>query len=169
MALPSAPKLTPTGAVYSAFSKEVIYIVPTIANPAAPTLAEFNAGKDVSLQVQAVNGFATAVASLDVPRLGTNFTGNIGGRETADASSIVFYASDAGPTDDVRSQASLLQNAKGFVVIFNEGVVTSGSCDIWPYRVGSVSVAQDVEAVKLITVNFNIYTAPSRNIAIPTA
>lgn len=169
MALPSAPKLTPTGAVYAAFSKEIIYIVPTIANPAAPTLAEFNAGKDVSLQVQSISGFSTQVNALDVARMGTNFTGNIGGRETANASQLMFYASDAGPTDDVRSQAALLQNAKGFVVIFNEGVVTGGSCDIWPYRVGAVSVAQDIEAVKIITVDFNIYSAPSRNIAIPTA
>lgn len=169
MALPNPPALTQTGPVYVGFATKQYVVVPTISNQAAPTLAEVNAGKNVSFQTASVTGFDTSVASLDVPRLGTNFTSNMPGRETANASSMTFYLSQTGPSDDVRSVAQLLQNATGYLLIFNEGIVTGGMMDVWPYRVGAVSISQDPEVVAVATVDFNIWKPPTKYVTVPTA
>lgn len=166
MALPNPPSLTAT-VPYSKFSTSVYLWVPTIATQGAPTLAEFNAGKNLTSELKVVSGFDTAVAEIQILKAGTSFGGNIPGRETPNASSLTFSLSTAGPTVDVRSV--LVQNALGFVVICNEGIVTGGYCDIWPSRIGAVSVSQDLEKDAEAVVSFSIYRTPSRNIAIPTA
>src|SRR4051812_47307158 len=100
MALPAATPLAP-GTPYTVFDNRVYYLVPTIANLAAPTLAEFNAGSDITGCIAAVAGFATTTGSIDVPRAGTKFTGNLPGRQTAADSSITYYLDKAGV--DVRA------------------------------------------------------------------
>lgn len=166
MALPNPPVLTQT-VPYTKFSTTRYLWVPTIATQGSPTLAEFNAGKDLTPEITSVAGFDTQVAELALQKAGTSFAGNLPGRETPNASSITFTLSTAGPTVDVRSV--LTQNAIGFVVVCNEGIVTSGYCDIWPSRIGAVSVTQDLEAIAMAVVSFSIYRTPSRYVAIPTA
>jgi hypothetical protein len=169
MALPNPPKLAPVGFPYWTNTKLVVLVLPTLANPATPTLAEFNAGKDVSFQLKGISGFSTSLANIDVPRVGVSFTGNIGGRGTADASMMEFYLSDKGPSDDTRSLATLQQGATGLVALCHEGIVTAATADIWPFRIGSAPVGFDLEGMKTQTVNFNIPSPPNRYIAIPTA
>jgi hypothetical protein len=166
MTLPTPTALTAT-IPYTKFSTSTYLWVPTIATQATPSLAEFNAGKNLTPEISAVSGFDTQVADLQLPKAGTNFEGSLPGRETPNASSITFALSTAGPTVDVRSV--LTQNAVGFVVICNEGLVASGYCDIWPARIGAVSVTQDLEAVAMAVVSFSIYRTPSRYVLIPTA
>jgi hypothetical protein len=166
MALPAPPVLTAT-VPYTKFSTTKYLYVPTIAVQAAPTLAEINAGKDVTLQLTAVAGFDTTTASLDLPRGGTTFTGNLPGRKTANDSSMTFILSTAGPTVDVRSV--ILEAALAFVVICNEGIVTGGFMDVWPVRVGSVSTLQDLEAIAMAHAQFYVYQDASKAVAIPTA
>jgi len=169
MALPAAPVLALSGNPYALFSKEVVYIVPTIATQATPTLAELNAGKDVTKHITAISGFEFSVASIDVPRAGTNFTGNVPGRQSASDSSITFINSDGGPSVDARGLATLALNATGYVVFFNEGVVTGGACDVWPFRVSSVSPSRDLEALGTTVIAFSIPNTPSLSVTIPTA
>lgn len=166
MALPNPPVLAVT-TPYTKFNTTRYLWVPTIANQSAPLLAEFNAGKDLTTEITAVAGFDTQVNEIANPKAGTNFEGNMPGRETPTASTITFQLSTGGPTVDVRSV--LTQNAIGFIVICNEGIVTAGYCDIWPTRIGAVSVTQNLEAIAEAVVSFSIYRAPSRYVAIPTA
>jgi hypothetical protein len=166
MALPNPSSLTAT-VPYTKFSTSVYLWVPSIASQSSPTLAEFNAGKNLTPELEAVNGFDTQVAEVQILKAGTSFAGSLPGRETPNASTLTFTLSTAGPTVDVRSV--LTQNALGFVVICNEGIVTGGYCDIWPTRIGAVSVSQDLEKEATAVVSFSIYRTPSRNVAIPTA
>ena len=166
MALPNPPSLTAT-VPYTVFSTRAYLWVPTIATQSAPTLAEFNAGKNLTSEITAVSGFDTQVNEIQLPKAGTPFEGSLPGRETPNASTITFALSSAGPSVDVRSV--LTQNAVGFVVVCNEGLVTGASCDIWPVRIGAVSVTQNLEAIADAVVSFSIYRAPSRYVAIPTA
>lgn len=165
MALPAPTALVQT-VTYTKFSTTRYCWVPTIAIQSAPTLAELNAGKDLTLQIEAVAGFSTTTASIDVPRAGTTFTGNMPGRKTAAGSSLTFYLSQTGPTVDVRSL--ITEGLTGFVVIFNEGIVTGGGMDVWPVRVGSVQVMQDIEAVASALIEFYVPAQPSTNLAVPT-
>lgn len=165
MALPAAPALTAT-VPYTKFTTSVYYWVPTIAVQAAPTLAELNAGKDLTKQLNALSGFDTTTADIALPLAGTSFTGSLPGRKTANASSMTFVLSQTGPASDVRSV--ILEQAVGNIVIFNEGVVTGGVMDIFPVRVGSVSTTQDLEAIAMAVAQFYIYRDASKAVAIPT-
>ena len=49
------------------------YWVPTIANKAAPTRSELNAGSDLTAEISAVSGFATSSDQQDTPDLGSRF------------------------------------------------------------------------------------------------
>lgn len=166
MALPNPSSLTAT-VPYTKFSTTTYLWVPTIASQAAPTLAEFNAGKNLTPEITAVAGFQKSTASLDLPKAGTTFTGNLPGRQTASDSSLTFTLSTAGPTVDVRSV--LTEGLSGFIVICNEGIVASGYCDIWPVRIGTVKVMQDIEAIAMAEVDMYTPKTPSINVAIPTA
>lgn len=169
MALPAAPVLAISGNPYALFETEVVYIVPTIAVPTAPTLSELNAGKNVTKHITSQAGFDLSVAEVSVPRAGQNFTGSVPGRQTASASSLTFINSDAGPTGDVRSMATLGLNSTGYVVFFTEGVITAGTMDVWPYRVSSVSPSRDLEALGTTVVSFSIPSAPALFVTIPTS
>lgn len=166
MALPTPSALTQT-VPYTVFSTRVFLWVPTIATQASPTLAEFNAGKNLTTELTAISGFDTQVSEIQLPKAGTSFEGSLPGRETPNQSSMTFALSTAGPSVDVRSV--LTQNLVGFIVTCNEGLVTGAACDIWPVRVGAVSVTQNLEAIADAVVSFSIYRAPSRYVAIPTA
>lgn len=166
MALPNPTSLVAT-IPYTKFTTTVTAWVPTIATQSAPTLAEINAGKNLTPEITAISGFDLAVADLANPKAGSNFTGNLPGRVTPNASTIQFELSTAGPSVDVRSV--LTDSLLGFLVFFNEGIVTGGSCDVWPVRVGTVSVPQDIEAIAMCVVDFHTYRAPSKYVAIPTA
>lgn len=166
MALPTPPALTAT-IPYTKFTTSTYLWVPTIASLSAPTLAEFNAGKNLTPEITAVSGFTTSTAAIDNPKAGTSFTGSLPGRKTAAGSMLTFELSTGGPTVDVRSV--LTEGTTGFVVICNEGIVTSGYCDIFPVRIGSVAVHQDLEAIATADVEFYIYKTPQVAVAIPTA
>jgi hypothetical protein len=166
MALPSPTALVAT-VPYTKFTTTAHIWVPTIASMAAPTLAEFNAGKLLTPEITAVTGFDTQVAELSNPKAGTSFAGTLPGRETPNASSIEFELSTAGPTVDARSVFS--KNQLGYVVICNEGIVTGGYCDIFPVRVGAPAIPQDLEQIAKIMVDFHIYKTPQLYVAIPTA
>jgi hypothetical protein len=166
MALPSPTALVAT-VPYTKFTTTAHIWVPTIASMAAPTLAEFNAGKLLTPEITMISGFDTQVAELANPKAGTSFAGTLPGRETPQASTIEFELSTAGPTVDARSVFSI--NQLGYVVFCNEGIVTGGFCDIWPVRVGSPSIPQDLEQIAKLVVDFHPYKAPQRYVAIPTA
>lgn len=166
MALPSPTALTAT-VPYTKFTTSAYLWVPTIAALATPTLAEVNAGKNLTTELTAVSGFTTSTASIELAHAGTSFTGSLPGRKTAADSSLTFTLSTAGPTADVRSV--ITEGLVGYIVICNEGIVTSAYCDIFPVRVGSVAVTQDLEAIAMAEISFYIYKTPQVAVAIPTA
>lgn len=166
MALPNPPVITAT-TQYTKFNTTRYIWLPTVADIHAPTLAEFNAGTDLTPEITAISGFDTQVNEIANPKAGTNYTGNLPGRETPNATTITFALSTAGPTVDVRSV--LVQNASGVMAICNEGIVASGYSDNWPSRVAAVSVQQDLEGIAIAVVSFSLYKTPARYVAIPTA
>lgn len=166
MTLPTPTALAAT-VPYTKFSTTKYLWVPTIATQATPSLAEISAGKDLTLQITAVSGFDTTTASLDIQRAGTTFTGNLPGRKTANASSLTFLLSTAGPAVDVRSV--ITESALGYIVICNEGLTVGAAMDIWPVRVGSVSTTQDIEAVAMCVIQFYVYQDASKAVTVPSA
>lgn len=139
------------------------YWVPTIANKAAPTRAELDAGTDLTREIAEVSGFQTTSESADTPDLGSRFTSKIPGRITADDSSITLYASQN--SQDVRQL--LPRDSSGFIVQFPEGDVASRTMDVFPVKVSSAPKETSIEDPGKIMVQFTVTSEPKENITVP--
>lgn len=145
------------------------YWVPTIANKATPTRAELDAGTDLTGQVAAVAGFTTSTDQVDVPDLGSRFTGKIPGRVSAEDSSLTVYIDEDDPSSDIRSL--LPRDTTGFVVRFtsgdDDGVSGNKTCDVFPAKVTANSVQPDMDNPGQTQVSFSITSEPAENVLVP--
>lgn len=140
------------------------YWIPDILDPENPTRAELDAGTDLSPQIAEVDGFTVSSDEIEVPDINSRFTSKIGGRISADDSSLVMYANRNGV--DVR--ALLPRGEAGFVGRLGGGDVAAYKMDIFPVTVISLSKAfgTDDEAAQ-ITVQFSVSSEPIEDVAIP--
>lgn len=166
MALPAPTPLTATVRYMVAGVRSVSW-VPTIASKAAPVLAELSAGTDLTGQIASMVGFDVSTNMLTAQDMGTRFNPQVPGRTQSSDSSINFYATKTAGGADVRTL--LTQDLLGFVVIYDEGIVTTGKCRVFPVQVASVTPVPDIEAVAQIVVSFAITSAPAVGITIPSA
>lgn len=157
-----APPIT-SSVRYARFGVTKVYFCPTIANIAAPTRAELNAGTDLSGEVESVNGFQVASNFIDTPDLLTEFIGKIIGRTSSDDSSITMYAS----SNSVDVRGLLPRGTTGFLVWLDEGDVAGRKMDVYPITVGSIPKDRDLEAAARIIVNVAITRKPQENVTIP--
>jgi hypothetical protein len=139
------------------------YWVPTIANKAAPSRAELDAGTDLTGEVAEVSGFQTTSESTDTPDLGSRFTSKIPGRITADDSSITLYADEG--SQDVRQL--LPRDTAGFIVQFPEGDVTGRTMDVFPVKVSSAPKDTSIEDPGKVMVQFTVTSEPAENVTVP--
>ncbi|MFC7892682.1 hypothetical protein [Streptomyces sp. NPDC057381] len=139
--------------------------VPTIANKAAPTRAEINAGTELADEVSAMSGWQTTSGTVPTPALGSRFTPVVGGEITASDSSLTFWASKT--ADDVRTL--LIREATGFVVWMDEGDVPGQTMDVFPVSVTSQAKIRELDGASQIMAQFAITSEPSENVAIPAA
>lgn len=143
--------------------------VVTFANYLTPTLAELTAGTVVELGAQLADGSGWKLSGSDVaiPNLRSTFTASIPGRDTADASSLTFYADDDG--EDIR--AVYTKGANSYTVIGSGGTGTGKFIDIFPVRVKTVSKDYKLagDANPLIVVEYTITRPPAFDIAWPAS
>lgn len=141
-----------------------LYFVPTISNPAAPTVAEITAGTDLEDQLAEINGFSFSNSPIDTPDMGDAFVSKIPGEDTVDSSDMTFYEDDT--SNPIKT--ALAKGTTGYVAIFYAGLVTADTpaigdkCDVWPCQVASNSrmYTADNEAAKYQVV-FTLTDSPS--------
>jgi hypothetical protein len=137
-----------------------------MATYTTPTRAEINAGTDLSGEISEISGFQVTSATVDTPDLGTKFVPKIGGRITADDSSLNFYSSSTGFTD---ARSVLPRDTTGFLVIMDAGdVSTTGRMDVFPATVTSVPKLRALEDPAQVQVTFAITRVPAEDLVIPT-
>lgn len=158
----AAPAMTPT-VRYFRPGTTVILWVPTIADKTAVTRLEIDAGTDLSAEVFQINGFQVMTAAVETPDYGSRFTSSISGAITAPDSSLVTYADIT--SVDIRTVVQRDDN--GFVVIMDEGDVSTLLMDVFPVRVGSVGKLRAREDPGRHQTDFFITSEPSENQAIP--
>lgn len=147
------------------------YFVLTIANVNyVPTAAEVNAGTRIDTDLAEVNGFMYSNSPIQVPDMASTFTKQIGGEDSAEDSSLVFYEHSSFAANTIR--AALPKNATGFVVIFKGGIaggtVAAGDrCDVWPVVITSnaAQYTADNEAAKF-QVSFSVSDRPAENASV---
>lgn len=137
--------------------------VPTIANKAAPTRAELNAGTELSVEVGAVEGWQIVSAVVETPSLGSKFDAKIDGAISADDSSLTLYASQTGT--DVRDLLS--RGTNGYVVWMDEGDTAGRKMDVFPVRVLSQGKIRNLEDAAQVQVGFAVTSEPAENVTIP--
>lgn len=159
--MPAAP-LTPTNRYFPP-GKRKVYWLTTCANYNSPTRSELNAGTDLSAEIAAMAGFSLTDNPVDTPDMGSRFTSQVPGRQTAAGSSITCYCDTAG--NDARSL--LLNNASGFVVCLWEGDVTTQFMDVFPAKVDSQAMDTTVDDPGQCVFSFTITRVPAIRVAIP--
>ena len=118
-----------------------IYFVPTIADPAAPTVAEMGAGTQLDDEIAEINGFNFTNNPIDTPDMGSTFVSKIPGEDTVDSSNMSFYEDDTSNPIDT----ALAKGTVGYIVIFPAGIATPGTPgtgdvgETWPVIVASNS------------------------------
>lgn len=137
--------------------------VPTIADKAAPSRAELNAGTELSVEVGAVEGWQITSGVVETPTLGSRFDAKIDGPISADDSSLTLYASKTGT--DVRDL--LQRGSDGYVVWMDEGDTPGRTMDVFPCRVLAQGKMRDLENAAQVRVQFAVTSEPSENVVIP--
>jgi hypothetical protein len=148
-----------------------VYYVPAagIANPAAPTATEINAGTALHEVMAAWTGFTSEQADLPVPDLGSTWEGTIPGGETPAASSITFYAGDQDADTEETVRAALDPGDTGYIVVVKraKAPVAADPADVFPVRVKAQNDEYTVDnAAARFNVGFTIYDPPSKNVDI---
>src|SRR5215217_2985607 len=134
----------------------VVY-APAVANKAAPTRAEINAGTDLSRDVQSVDGWATTANFLDAPDLVSSFVSKVAGTLEAGDSSITMYQS----SNSVDARSLLARGVTGFILWFDESDTPGRKADTFPITVASLGKNRDIGEIATITAAFAITSAPA--------
>jgi hypothetical protein len=141
-----------------------VYFVPTIVNLTAPTVAEINAGTELTGQIAEVNGFSFANNPIDTPDMGTAFVSKIPGEDSVDTSSFRFYEDKT--SNPIRTV--LAKGTIGYIVFFPSGTVGANpaiadKAEVWPVTVASNARAYSAgnEAAAYMVVLSN--TAPPKD------
>ena len=158
---------TPISAITKYTSRGATRIVwcTTVANPAAITRSEINAGTDLSTQVADASGWSVSSSQIETPDLDSRYTSTIPGIITADDSTLVMYMDREG----VDARTLMARDTVGFLVIMDGGDVAANKCDVFPVTVSSVSKMRSVAGDNADTMTFSyaITSQPSENVAVP--
>jgi hypothetical protein len=128
------------------------HFVPTIASASlVPTAAEVTAGERLDEQLAEVNGLSFSNSPIMVPDFASTFTSQIGGEDTSEDTSMVFYEDDT--SNPIK--AALAKGTTGYICAFYAGIAgatpaAGDDCDVWPIIVTSNSrqYTADNEAAK---------------------
>lgn len=141
-----------------------ILFCPSIANKAAPTFAELDAGTELTRDIADISGWMTNSEFIDVPDLGTRYTSKIPGRITSEDSTLTFYADeDLGSGD---AGALLPRDTSGYIVIADGGLA-SAKGDVFQVTVGSNSIQRSVDDSVKRVVSFAIRSQPAEAVTLP--
>jgi hypothetical protein len=137
----------------------------TIANKAAPSRAEINAGTDLTREVSGAEGWQVTSTQVDTPDMDTTFTSTTSGRTSAADSALTMYADLTGT--DARSL--MPRGTNGFILWMDGGDVSGRKMDVFPVRTSSVGKPRSVEGDEAATVVFQyaITSEPAENVTIP--
>lgn len=117
--------------------KAKVRYLPTVAAATlVPTAIEVGAGTDLSPRVADMGGWQMESSPINTPDLATRFVTNIPGEQTVAASTLTFYADDAGTSDPIKTLLAV--DVSGFVYVQHSGVGTGRPADTFPVRVSSI-------------------------------
>lgn len=153
---------------FTALKNQVVLIVPTMSSITAPTLAELNAGKNVTRHIPktGITGFTKTAAVIQSDNLATGLAVSLDDGASLDQSSIQFLQSKSGTTSDIRSV--LAEGDDKYVVICTPAEATGSLCTVAHVFVQTISPAFQGGVAKLLTVSFQV-NAIAYDVTYPTS
>ncbi len=155
-------------AKYIPSGKAKVVFAPAVANIAAPTQAEINAGTVLTVAggtlidgLESMEGWETAVNNIEVPDVQNTFDGEIPGRTKSSGAKTNHYDNDAAAT----IRTALAEGTAGFMVIMRYGQTTGKRSEVYPCKVSALNDSQvnaDNKAA-MFTADFSITSAPNKN------
>lgn len=142
-----------------------VYWVESIEDKAAPTRTELNAGTDLTGEIADFSGFTVTSEEIETPDMNSLFTSRIGGRTSAEDSSLTMYGDQTG--QDVTDLLSRGDN--GFVVWLDGGDVAANKMDVYPVRVRAISRQRSLSDASRVLVEFSVTSEPAEGVAVPTS
>lgn len=149
---------------FSALQGLEVVFVPSIVDVNSPTRAEINAGTDLTSEIVEWEGFTTVTETIPTPDL-TRFVGSIGGRITAEDSSITLYADRGG--DDARTV--LARDTIGYLLWMDSGDTPAETMDVYPIQVNSATKVRSTENATVLRVSVSMTRIPTEDVVIPAA
>jgi hypothetical protein len=160
--MPITPNVPAAITRYYAVGVTEVLFCATIANTAAPTFAELDAGTDISDEVADWSGWSVSTNFIDTPTLGTRFTAQLPGRISAESSSITVYADRL--SVDLRDL--MPRDTTGYIVIADGGLA-SGVGDVFKVQVASVTKLRSLDAAGQLRFDYAILAEPAEDVTLP--
>ncbi|HUR74456.1 MAG TPA: hypothetical protein VMZ00_09270 [Sporichthya sp.] len=138
---------------------------PTVANKAAPTRLEINAGTDLTGEVAGKEGWTTQSEQIEAPDANSRFKPKIPGAITAEDSSLTYYASPTG----VDARSVMPRDSTGFMLRMGGGDVAGRKMDVFPCTVSAISkeFGGTEEDPAQVTISYSITSEPAEDVTIP--
>lgn len=141
-----------------------VYAVTTMAG-STPTLAEINAGLDLSDKIASIAGFAINNTPITTPDLGDAYDGQIDGVDATETSSFTLYDE----TDDSATRPALAKGTNITIVLMPYGKTTSKRMETYKTRVTGCNDTWSTDAAAAqYVVGFAILSRPNQNASVPS-
>jgi hypothetical protein len=154
---------------YTPDELEQWHFVPTITNILAPTVAEINAGEEITGAVISVSGFKYSGSKVETPDLKSRFNSSVPGRYTAEDSSIQFYKGDEATDVEQIVEDLLADDTSGYIVRIPpedgdpQTIAAATTCAVWPVKVMSNTEDPPTPGeIAKFTVDFSIPRKPAK-------
>lgn len=134
----------------------------SMANTAAPTFAELDAGTELTSHFADWSGWAVSTDFIETPGLVNRFVGQLPGRIKAESSSLTMYEDKL--QADLRSL--MPRDTTGFIVIANGGLA-AGKGDVYSVQVASVTKLRSTEDAAKLRFDYAILAQPSEDVTLP--
>ena len=135
---------------------------PTISNTAAPTFTELDNGTELTRDWADWSGWTVQTDMIPMPGIQNKFVGQLGGRITAETSSITFYADKF--ASDFRQL--MPRETTGYIVIADGGLA-SAKGDVFPVQVATVAKQRGTDKAFQIMYTYAITAQPTEDVALP--
>ncbi|MBO0863444.1 MAG: hypothetical protein J2P16_00020 [Mycobacterium sp.] len=150
--------------------KEMWWYVPEVDDISAPTVAEINAGTEMTCAIKEVTGFSAKSDSVEGPDLCSRVVSKFPGKITLDDSQITFYKSSVETDVEEIVRALLPRDTSGFVLRFHpkdhlkQVIAADSTCEVWPVTVSS-NLVEPPKPGELVTyiVGFTATTEPDQD------
>lgn len=138
------------------------YFVATIANTAAPSRGELDAGTDLSPQVVEAAGWSISGTTIESQSfVGTSL--KLQGPKAIDDSALTMRLSKT--TTDART--ILTQDLACYIVVFPEGDVAGRKMDVFTVIVNALPKSPGIADPATVTVQFAVTATPNMRVTVP--